>query len=303
MQPLDGVGRVQRVGRVKARGLAADAVREAEGPRRGQLHTPADVPHHDVGSQQRTLGPRLDLIPDLHILPVARLGATARLRRVDGIDLRELFRGVGLLLQLLLGALLGGVPLRVDPGATPYGVHLAFAVGVEVVMGDVCGATAEAALLLDHTDLRLQHAAPVAQCERPPPLKLHDGLVRAEAGEGVALKHGLGLRVRPGRGVLAHGVEERRRRDQGPPAGARSVGRVAVERVVVPVPEGEVARRVPGHLVVVRRVVLRLRHPQTLARLLQCSLGEHTEGGLPSGLGRGHVEPLLASAIRSWNTI
>src|SRR5215207_10639032 len=122
-------------------------------------------------------------------------------------------------------------------------------------------ATAELAALVGHADLCAKTLEPVADRERPPPLELHHRLVRAEPGERIAFEQRLVLgRCRLGRGVFTHRVQERGWRDQTAPSRAGRVGGVAVQRVVVAIAEGEVAKTVTRDLLVVGRGVDGLRY-------------------------------------------
>jgi hypothetical protein len=174
------------------------------------------------------------------------------------------------------------VPLRVDPGAALDGDDLAVAVGVQEIVGHVRGAAAEPARLVGHADLGAQHVAAVAGRQRAVVLKLHLGLVGAKPGERVSLED-LPLLRRERRGrVLAHAVGEVRRRDEAAPARVLAVSRVAVQRVVVAVPVGEVAGGVGRHLGDVGRADPH-RDADALARTFERLVAEDAVPGPVSG--------------------
>ena len=236
MDPLGDVPGVELVSRVESRDaltvLVPDFQRaDAKGP---TAH--ADVTADNVGDAKGAADHGGQLILNVHILPITRLGATYRLAGVGLVDLGEIrFVVIGLWDVLVLAGLLGRLPLNVEEVVHEHGDELVAVIDELVLVMDDDGLapTELTFLLLNAGDKEaLDHL--VAGAHGLVELPRIAGVVvgNPSKGAGAFVADFFWNRLCD---VLAHGVDERRRRDDASPSALSSVLGIVPQGIVVTV--------------------------------------------------------------------
>jgi hypothetical protein len=256
---LRHVGHGQLVRVVEARDALAVLVAEAQPRHAVGAHAHSHVPADHVGDGERPLHPRLELVPLLHILPIARLGAAGPLAGVLGIDLGQRFGGVRLDLDLLVLALLDGLlPLGADHQAILRGQERVPIVAEDLGAPLVNRALRELALLFEHAHQRVALPHGAAGPQGSPPFPGHAGVEGVDAAERVAL-HERPLVGGDFRHLVDAGdaiaSDHAGNGDDAFPPGLAGVLGIAPQRVVVADGVGEVANGV-----FVRHAIVRAQH-------------------------------------------